>query len=676
MAVLLAVFLSLLSLICLPASGRADDSIRVHAISLMDQPKYGPDFQHLDYVNPTAPKGGNITSATIGSFDNFNPFIIKGNPAAMPGLYETLAANTADDPMTEYGLIAESMDVAKDNSWMIFNLRPEARWQDGQHITADDVIFSFNILIEKGDPHYRFYYADVAKVEALDAHRVKFTFKTNTNRELTNILGQLPVLPKHFWQGRNFEDPLTDLPLGSGPYKISRADMGRSITMERVPDYWGKDLPINIGRNNFDTMRFDYYRDPQVAFEAFKSGAVDFRQENSSKNWATGYDVPQVKNGLIKKDVLPNANPFGFQGYGFNLRHPIFADRRVRAAIIQAFDFEWSNKTLFYGLYARNRSYFDNSELAATGLPSPDELKLLEPFRGKVPDEVFTTEYQPPKTDGSGDARANLDLAATLLDQAGWKIVDGKRQRDGKDLSFEILLDSPVFERITQPFVQNLKRLGINASVRTVDSAQYENRTRSFDYDMIVVRIGQSLSPGNEQRDYWNSQNADEPGGQNQMGIKDPAIDAMVNKLISAKSRQDLVTATHALDRLLQWGFYAVPHYTVRTFWIATWDKFGRPAKLPDPEFDYAQDAWWIDPAKLAAVEQRKAATVTAAQTAAPTAPGNTTAPAAGGTAGQAPQNPTPTTPGVTPDRGQTPIYGVIAGLIIGFGLGRVGRRK
>ena len=672
MAVLLAAIVTLLCvmllcLVFLPASSRADDSIRVHAISLLDQPKYGPEFQHLDYVNPTAPKGGNVTYAAVGSFDNFNPFIIKGNAAGLPGLFETLATSPADDPMTEYGLIAESMDVAKDNSWMIFNLRPEARWQDGQPITADDVIFSFNILIEKGDPHYRVYYADVAKAEALDAHRVKFTFKTTTNRELTNILGQLPVLPKHFWQGRNFEDPLTDTPVGSGPYKLVRVDMGRSFTMQLVPDYWGKDLPINIGRNNFDTVRYDYYRDPQVAFEAFKSGAVDFRRENSSKNWATGYDIPQVKNGLIKKETLPDANPFGFQGYGFNLRRAIFTDRRVREAITQALDFEWSNKTLFYGLYTRNRSYFDNSELAATGLPSADELKLLEPFRGKIPDEVFTTEYQPPKTDGSGDARANLDRAATLLDQAGWKIVDGKRQRDGKPLSFEILLDSPVFERITQPFVQNLRRLGIDASVRTVDPAQYENRTRSYDYDMIVVRIGQSLSPGNEQRDFWSSQNADEPGGQNQMGIKDPAIDAMIDKVVAATSRQDLVTATHALDRLLQWGFYAVPHFTNRTFWIATWDKFGRPEKLPDPEFDIGQDAWWIEPAKLAAVEQRKAATVTAAQTA-------TTA--TGGTTGQAPQNSAAPTSGVTQDRGQTPIYGVIVGLIIGFGLGRVGRRK
>lgn len=666
---------ALVLLISQPHAGHGDDSQRLHAITLMDHPKYGPDFQHLDYVNPAAPKGGHVTYAVVGSFDNFNPFIIKGNAAGLPGVFETLATSTADDSMTEYGLIAESMDVANDRSWMIFNLRPQARWQDGRPITADDVIFSFNILVEKGDPHWRSYYANVAKVEALDAHRVKFTFKTNTNRELPNILGQFPILPKHFWQGRKFEEPLTDPPLGSGPYKLSRVDMGRSFTMERVPDYWGKNLPINIGRNNFDTMRYDYYRDPQIAFEAFKSGAVDFRRENSSKNWATSYDLPQIKNGLMKKEVLPDANPFGFQGYGFNLRRPIFSDRRVREAIIQAFDFEWSNKTLFYGLYSRDRSYFENSELAATGLPSADELKLLEPFRGKIPDEVFTTEYQPPKTDGSGDARANLDRAAALLDQAGWKIVNGKRQRNGQNLTFEILLDNALFERISQPFVQNLRRLGIDASIRTVDPAQFENRMRSFDYDMTVVRIGESLSPGNEQRDYWGSKSADEPGGLNYMGIKDSAIDAMIEKIVSAQSRQDLVTAVHALDRLLQWGFYAVPHFTNKNFWIVFWDKFGRPDKLPDPEYDIGQDAWWIDPVKLAAVEQRKAATVSPGQSTITDgqSASNTTAPA--NRTGSPGQNPAPTS-SATSGRGQTPIYGAVAGLIIGFALGRIGRRK
>jgi len=651
------------------ASLADDTSIHVHATTLMDAPKYGPDFKHLDYVNPDAPKGGSVTYAAIGSFDNFNPFIIKGNPAGLPGVFETLGEATDDDINTEYGLIAESMDIAKDNTWMIFNLRPQARWHDGQPITADDVVFSFNILVQKGDPHYRYYYADVTKVEALDQHRVKFTFKDGKNRELSNILGQLPVLPKHFWQGRNFEEPLTEPPLGSGPYKLTRVDMGRSFTVERVPDYWGKDLPINIGLYNYDSIRYDYYRDPQVAFQAFKSGAVDFRRENSSKNWATSYDLPQIKNGLMKKEELPDANPFGFQGYGFNLRHPIFSDRRVRQALTLAFDFEWSNRTLFYGLYSRNRSYFDNSELAATGLPSPDELKLLEPLRGKIPDEVFTTEYQPPKTDGSGDARANLDQAAKLLDDAGWKIVDGKRQRDGKELSFEILLDSPTFERISQPYVQNLKRLGVTATIRTVDTAQYENRVRAFDYDMIVVRIGQSLSPGNEQRDFWGSASADEPGGQNQMGIKDPAIDAMIDKIITAQNRHDLVTATHALDRLLQWGFYAVPHFTNRTFWIVSWDKFGRPDKHPDPEYGIGQDAWWIDAAKVTAVEQGKSAAKSAAAD-----PQATSTQPAGSSAQPATGNQGAATP--APGRGQTPIYGAVIGVIIGFALGRVGRRK
>jgi microcin C transport system substrate-binding protein len=668
-AILLATLFCLNGPIIAPASHAEDGVTKLHALTFLDKPKYGPDFAHLDYVNPDAPKGGSVTYAGIGTFDNFNPYIIKGNAGALPGVFETLTTSPDDDSMSEYGLIAESMEQPADRSWITFNLRPQARWHDGKPITAEDVVFSFEALRDKGDPHYRTYYADVTKVEALDPHRVKFTFKSNTNRELPIILGQLPVLPKHFWQGRNFEEPLTDFPLGSGPYKLTHVDMGRSITVERVPDYWGKDLPINIGTNNFDTIRYDYYRDPSIAFEAFKSGAVDFRRENSSKNWATAYDIPQVKSGLIKKEVMPDDNPFGFQGFGFNLRRSLFADRRVREAISQALDFEWSNKTLFYGLYTRNRSYFDNSELAATGLPSPDELMLLEPFRGKIPDEVFTTEYQPPQTDGSGDARANLDRAATLLDQAGWKVVNGKRQRDGKDFAFEILLDSPLFERIAQPFVQNLKRLGIEARIRTVDAAQYENRVRTYDYDMMVVRIGQSLSPGNEQSDFWSSKNADEPGGSNYMGVKDPAVDVMVDKIINAPTRKDLVTATHALDRLLQWGFYAVPHFTNRTFWIASWDKFGRPDKLPSPAYSIGQGAWWIDPQKLALVQQRKASVIAAAT--APAVPD--TNPPANGTSSPAT---TAAAPVVAGNRGTTPIYGALIGLVIGFALGRVGRRK
>lgn len=684
-ALALALFTFAASLAAAPHPAAAQEAPKVHALTFLDQPKYGPDFPHLDYVDPNAPKGGSVTYAVTGqgdgaSFDNFNPFTVRGSAATMPGLYETLTTSPDDDSQSAYGLIAESMEVAPDKTWIIFNLRHEARWQDGRPITADDVVFSFDILKTKGPPLYRYYYGDVTKAEALNPHRVKFTFVDGKNRELPIIMGQLTVLPKHFWQGRDFEAPLSEPPLGSGPYKVQSYSMGRSITMQRVPDYWGQNLPINIGRNNFDTMRYDYYRDPTIAFQAFKAGAIDLRVENISKNWATGYDIPAVKSGLIKREELPNANPFGFQGFAFNTRRAIFADRRVREAIIYAFDFEWSNKTLFYNRYIRNRSYFDNSELAATGLPSPEELKVLEPFRGKIPDEVFTQEYDPPKTDGSGDARANLDKAAKLLDAAGWTIVNGKRQRDGQQLKFEILLNGPSFERVALPFSQNLKRIGIDVSIRTVDTAQYDNRTKNYDFDMVVVRTGQSLSPGNEQRDMWGSKSADQPDGNNLMGVRDPVVDALVEQLIKAPTHHDLVVQTRALDRVLQWGYYMVPHWIAKTTLLATWDKFGRPAKLPDPPYGIGEDSWWIDDAKLANLKRNGAASDQASQNQsgqtqdAPAA----SAPAAASQNAPQPAQTTAAPAATTPpaDRGQTPIYGVLIGVIVGFVLGRIGRRK
>ncbi|HVJ33541.1 MAG TPA: extracellular solute-binding protein [Terriglobia bacterium] len=664
----------------------ADEATRLHALTFLDQPKYGPDFKHLDYVNPDAPKGGSVTYSVTGqgdgaSFDNFNPYTIRGTAAGMPGLFETLTTSPSDDVLTEYGLIAESMELAKDRSWIIFNLRPQARWHDDQPITADDVVFSFNTLKEKGPPIYRYYYHDVVKAEALDPLRVKFTFKDGNNRELPIIMGQLPVLPKHFWQGRNIEDPLMQPPLGSGPYKVGPYSMGRSITMQRVENYWGRDLPINVGRDNIDTVRYDYYRDPLIEFQAFKSGAVDFRRENISKNWATGYDIPAVRNGQIKREEFPDANPFGFQGFAFNLRRPVFGDRRVRLAITYAFDFEWSNKTLFYNRYSRNRSYFDNSELAATGLPSPEELKILDPYRGKIPDEVFTREYQPPKTDGSGDIRANLDKAAQLLDDAGWHIEGGKRVKDGQPLQFEILLNGPTFERVTLPFAQNLQRLGIEVTIRKVDNAQYDNRTKNYDFDMVVIRMGQTLSPGNEQRDYWSSASADQPDGSNWMGIKNPVVDALVDQIIAAPTHHDVVIRTRALDRVLQWGYYMVPHWISKTTLITYWDKFGRPAKLPDPAYGLGTDSWWIDTAKLAGLNQPAATAGTSGNqggnqggAAEPAGTGTNdvaaNAPASGATG-------TSSAPAAAPaDRGQTPVYGALVGVIVGFALGRVGRRK
>ncbi len=575
---------------------------KLHALTLADAPKYKAGFSHLDYANPDAPKGGAVTFSVIGTFDSFNPYIIKGSPAALPGLIETLTTSPDDDTLSEYGLIAESMEVAPDKSWIIFNLRPEARWHDGVPITPDDVIFSFSILKEKGDPFYRYYYKDVSKAEKIGASSVKFTFTVNNNRELPVIMGQLPILPKHFWEKREFSDVLIEAPLGSGPYRLSRFDLGRSYVMERIPNYWGKDLPIKKGIDNYDTVTIDYFRDPTVALEAFKAGAIDFRQENRAKDWATAYDIPAVREGRIRKELIPHANPAGLQGFLFNLRHPIFADSKVRQALNLAFDFEWSNKTLFFGQYKRSRSYFENSAMAATGLPSPEELLLLNPLRDMIPPEVFTSEYHPPETDGSGNARANLEMAADLLDEAGWKVENGTRKKDGKEFVFEILLDDPAFERIAEPYARNLKKIGITASLRRVDDAQYQKRWENFDFDMIVKTIGQSLSPGNEQRELWSSTAADMQGSNNLIGIKNPAIDRLVDLVVAAPSRADLIIRCRALDRVLQWNYYTIPQWNLSAFRIAYWDKFGQPEKRPDPLYGLGASAWWVDPAKLSAL--------------------------------------------------------------------------
>lgn len=572
-------------------------------LTLLDKLKYQPGFKHLDYVNPDAPKGGTVRLYSIGSFDTFNPFTIKGVPAAGIGLiYETLMTSPDDDISSEYGLIAKSVEVPDDLSYVIYNLRPEARFNDGTPITADDVIYSLDLLRTKGAPIYRFYYKNIAKVEKLSPHKVKFSFSGPKNRELPHITGQIPVLSKAYWEKRDFDRTTLEPPVGSGPYKIAEFEPGRHVSYQRVADYWGRDLPINRGLYNYDTVRYDYYRDQTVALEAFKAGRYDYRNENSSKTWATGYDFPALRQGLVIKEEVPNKIPTGMQGFAFNLRRPMFRDPKVREALSYAFDFEWSNKHLFYGQYTRTRSYFSNSPLAATGLPSPAELKLLEKWRGKIPDEVFTKEYQPPKTDGSGNNRANLRQASRLLREAGWPVKDNRRvdPKTGKPMEIEFLLVSPEFERVVAPFIRNLRRLGITGRIRTVDPAQYQNRVRDFDFDIVIASFGQSESPGNEQRDYWSSSAADRPGSRNIIGIKDPAIDAMIDEIIAAPDRKSLVTATKALDRLLQWGHYVVPQWHITSFRLAYWDKFGRPKVRP--EYGTGFYAMWIDPAKAARI--------------------------------------------------------------------------
>jgi len=582
-----------------PAHGQAASAPKpMHGIAMHGDLKYPPGFKHFDYVNPNAPKGGLVKLAGIGTFDNLNPFILRGVAAAAAvDTFDTLLASAEDEPFSEYGLVAESLEVPDDRSWVIFNLRPEARFHDGSPITADDVVFSLNILKTKGHPQLRFYYSAVAQAEALGPRRVKFTFVPGENRELPLIVGQMPIFSKAYWQGRDFERTTLEPPLGSGPYKVETVDPGRSITLKRVEDYWGANIPINVGRHNFDRVRTDYYRDTTVALEAFKAGQYDFRVENSAKSWATGYDVPAVRQGLIIKEDIPNSRPTGMQAYAFNIRRPIFADPRVRQALAYAFDFEWTNRTLFYGAYTRTESYFSNSELASRGLPEGEELAILDTMRDRLPPEVFTTPYTAPKTDGSGNLRPNLLEALDLLGQAGWH-VDRDRlvNAAGEPMRFEVLLYDPGFERVTLPFARNLKRIGIDATVRTVDVSQYQNRMDHRDFDMIVMAWGESLSPGNEQRDFWSSAAADAPGSRNVVGIKDPAVDALVDAVIAAPSRDSLVARTRALDRALLWGHYVIPQWHLTVDRVASWAKLSRPAVTPTRGVQF--DAWWIDPNK------------------------------------------------------------------------------
>ena len=580
----------------------------VHGIALYGQPKYGPDFPHFAYVNPNAPKGGEARFAAIGGFDTFNPFNIKGEAAAGIGqLFETLLMSSADEPFSGYGLIAESVDVPEDRGSVTFALRPQAKFHDGSPITADDVLFSFETLKAKGSPFFRLYYANVAKAEKLGERQVKFTFAPGENRELPLIMGQMPVLSKKYWENRDFAATTLDVPVGSGPYRVERFEAGRFIVYQRDGNYWGKDLPVNRGLHNIDRLRYDYYRDVVVALEAFKAGAYDLRVENSAKQWATGYDFPALTKGLVKKETFSRQLPAGMQGFAFNLRRPLFQDPRVRQALGYAFDFEWSNRNLFYNQYTRTRSYFDNSDLAARNLPSPEELALLEPLRKELPPEVFTTAYAPPVANDDAQLRANLQKALQLLQDAGWTFRDRKlvNAKTGEPFRFELLIAEPTWERIALPFARNLERLGIAMSVRSVDSAQYENRLRAFDFDVVVNVWGQSLSPGNEQREFWSSAAADQPGSRNLVGLKNPAVDQLVNQLIAAPDRPSLVTRVRALDRVLQWNFLVIPHWHIPYDRIAFWDKFGYPAATPLQGVQL--DAWWIDPGRDKVLAERKA---------------------------------------------------------------------
>lgn len=572
-----------------------------HAHSIYGEPKYPAGFDHFDYVNPNAPKGGSLRRYVVGNFDSLNPWITKGTSASGISLvYESLTSGSLDEPFTQYGLLAERIDIAPDRSSETFYLNPKARFSDGTQVTAADVVYSFRLLVDKGSPFWGFYYQDVEDVKALDKLSVKFTFVENASRELPLIIGQMPVMPKHYWLKHDFTSTSLEAPIGSGPYKIVEVEPGKRIVYQRREDYWGKELGVNKGLYNFDTISFDYYRDATVALQAFKAGAYDFRIERSSKKWATGYAGKALKTGKIIKENFPSQQPAGMQGFVFNLRKPLFQDRQLRHAISLAFDFQWTNRTLFYGQYTRSRSYFANSEMAALGLPSADELKLLAPYREQLPEEVFTQAYQPAVTTGAGWPRQQLIKAQQLLADAGYTLEDNQLYTpDGQPVAFEFLLRSPAFERVVLPFIHNLATLGIKVTPVKVDQPQYLERVRRYAYDMIVASFPQSASPGNEQRIYWSSQAAKRPGSQNYIGLNSKMIDSLVDTLIAAKSRQQLITRCRALDRVLQWGYYLVPNWYIDHFRVAYRHTLAHPQK-DVPLYSLPVYAWWSHSAEEA----------------------------------------------------------------------------
>jgi microcin C transport system substrate-binding protein len=586
----------------IPADAHAG-ALRQHALSRVGEVKFPPGFQHFDWVNPEAPKGGSIRLADIGGFDNLNPFTFKGLLAPGAGLmYDSLMVPSLDEPATSYGLIAEWVSVPDDASSATFGLNPAARFQDGSPITPEDVIFSFEEQ-KKADPVRAITYKDVVKVEKTGDREVTFTFARTGNGDLPLIVSQLLVIPKKYWTGRNAAGEPRDLsqttlepPLGSGPYRIKSVDPNRSVVYERVKDYWAKDLPVMRGQWNFDEVRFDSYRDDVPAFEAFKAGDVSIVQENSSKKWATEYIFPAVRDGRVKKLEVPTATVAYTQAFVFNLRRPKFADRAVRQAFDLAFDFESANKNLFYGQYERLDSYFDNSELAAKGLPEGRELALLNEIRDQVPPEVFTTPYKSTVNATPEQVRANLREASRILDQAGWKLAGNMRRNEKtkEALAVEMLVPDTSLDRVLLPYQQALEKIGIRMTIRVVDAPQYVERVKKYDFDMVIENFPQSHAPGNEQREYWGSAAADKPASRNIIGIKDPAVDHLIEKIIYAPTREDVIAAARALDRVLLWNRYVVLQWHRPSEWIAYWNTFGRPAKLPSQSPGWLQ-TWWYD---------------------------------------------------------------------------------
>ncbi|MGZ5854586.1 MAG: extracellular solute-binding protein [Xanthobacteraceae bacterium] len=588
-----------------------------HGVSLFGALKYPAGFAHFNYVNPTAPKGGTARQIALGTFDNFNMVVagVKGSLATgIDQVFDTLMVRSLDEVSTEYGLLAEGVSYPADFSSATYRLRANARWHDGKPVTPEDVIFSFDAF-KKLSPMYAAYYRHVAKAERTGEHDVTFTFDQAGNRELPQIVGEINILPKHWWEGTDKSGNKRDIgvtsleaPLGNGAYKIKEFTPGRNIVYERVKDYWGKDLNVNVGRDNFDELRFEYFRDTTVALEAFKADTIDWRVENSAKDWATAYDFPAVKEKRVILEEFPIRSQGIMQGYVFNLRRDKFKDARVREAFNYAMDFEDMNKAMFFGQYKRIGSYFEGTELASSGLPQGRELEILENVRDKVPPAVFTKPYTNPIGGAPENIRTNLREALRLLREAGYEVRNQKmvNTKTGEQLSVEILVSSPAFERLALRYVPNLERLGIDARIRTVDDAQYENRLRQWDFDLVVAGWGESLSPGNEQRGYWGSQAADQSGSRNVGGIKNDAVDALIDQVIFAKNRDDLVAATRALDRVLLWNFYVVPQWTYDKVRTARWDRFSRPEKMPEYGASAFPIVWWWDAEKAAKIGSRQ----------------------------------------------------------------------
>lgn len=597
-----------------PPPAAAAEPVRHHALSLVGKPRFAADFKHFDWVNPDAPKGGTLRLGAIGTFDSLNAFSVQGDaPDGLGMIYEALMADSLDEPSTQYCLICEWVSYPDDFASATFKLRENARFNDGQPITPEDVIYSLEAL-KAANPQFAFYYKNVVKVEKSGDREVTFTFDKAGNRELPTIVGQITVLPRHYWQAkgsngepRDLSKSTMDVPVGSGAYKIKSFEPGRSIVFERVADHWAKDLPVTRGLHNFGEIRYTYFRDMVPAFEAVKSGLIDTWTESSANRWNTQYDFDAVKKGLFKKELLEHKRIPRMQAFAFNLRRKQFQDPRVREAFALAFNFEELNKSLFFGQYVRISSFFENSELKASGLPQGQELAILKDVEKEVPPQVFTAEWKNPVNTAPGDFRKNMGLAAKLLQDAGWTQKAGQLvNAAGEPLIAEFLIVQPDFERVVLPYVKDLEKLGVKASIRLVDTSQYKRRIDTFDFDIVVNSVGQSHSPGNEQRSFWGSAAADREGSRNIMGIKNPAIDKLIERIVFAKDRDELVAATRALDRVLLWSHYLVPQWHYPFERIAVWDKFGRPAKLPSQGPGQIIEYWWIDEAKAKALAAQK----------------------------------------------------------------------